>query len=219
MPDQEPFEKGKLFAGWRVPPKSHLAVFAAVVILFIWQGVAAGGRGDWFHPINLAFHEAGHIVFAPLGIFVGMLGGSLFQCLVPLFFAAAFLKRREPMGLAFCLMWFGQNLIDVAVYIADARDMFLPLVTPGGGEAIHDWNWLLSRLGLVQRCKGIAFMGAAAGWMLMAAAAGAYVWFWIYMNKPEADTGQDEEKTAAKAREQVLRKKLREMAVRRRSGR
>jgi hypothetical protein len=34
--------------------------------------------------------------------------------------------------------------------MADARKMALPLVTPfGGEEIIHDWNYLLGKLGLL----------------------------------------------------------------------
>ena len=44
----------------------------------------------------------------------------------------------------------GTNLFSVAVYMADARKMALPLVTPfGGEEIIHDWNYLLGKLGLL----------------------------------------------------------------------
>ena len=34
------------------------------------------------HLINLVFHEAGHILFAPFGSFMMSLGGSLLQVIV-----------------------------------------------------------------------------------------------------------------------------------------
>ena len=44
----------------------------------------------------------------------------------------------------------GTNLFSVAGYMGDARKMELPLVTPfRGEEIIHDWNYLLGKLGLL----------------------------------------------------------------------
>ena len=43
------------------------------------------------------------------------------------------------------LFWTGESITDVAIYMADARTMALPLV--GGGH--HDWNYLLGTLGLL----------------------------------------------------------------------
>jgi hypothetical protein len=54
----------------------------------------------------------------------------------------------------------GQNCLNIARYVADARAMELPLV--GGGE--HDWNYLLSVWGALPRDTQIAhdirFVGA-----------------------------------------------------------
>ncbi len=46
---------------------------------------------SFLHLINLPFHEAGHILFIPLGRFMTVLGGSLFQVIVP-----ASLDRHLP---------------------------------------------------------------------------------------------------------------------------
>ena len=59
--------------------------------------------GSLIHPVNLAFHEAGHVVFAPLGSFMMSLGGSLFQLIVPLACAWALLFQQEdPFGASVC---------------------------------------------------------------------------------------------------------------------
>lgn len=55
----------------------------------------------------------------------------------------------------------------MAAYIADARAMDLPLVSPfAGDEIIHDWNWLLSEMGWLAHDQGIAgftrFLGAVS---------------------------------------------------------
>ena len=104
-----------------------------------------------FKGINLGFHEMGHMVFNPFGEFWTVAGGSLFQCLVPLLSTLMFLRQRDYFGIAFCFGWLSTNLFDVAVYCDDARKLALPLVTPfKGGETIHDWNFMLDKLNIIQ---------------------------------------------------------------------
>jgi len=115
-----------------------------------YQGIAKG--------LNLALHEIGHILFGVFGEFLGILGGSLFQCLCPAIAFAVFRRQGDRFALAFCFAWLGTNLFDVATYIADARAMELPLVSPfgGDGEIIHDWNWILDRLGWLAHDQALA---------------------------------------------------------------
>jgi hypothetical protein len=51
-------------------------------------------------------------------------------------------------------MWFGQNIINVSIYIKDAIVMQLPLL--GGDSVIHDWNYILSELGILHLAPNIA---------------------------------------------------------------
>lgn len=47
--------------------------------------------------VNLIFHEAGHVIFSPLGEFMAVLGGSIGQLMIPLLVLLAFLLRyRNP---------------------------------------------------------------------------------------------------------------------------
>ncbi len=101
--------------------------------------------------VDLAIHEAGHVFFGLLGQFVGYLGGTLFQLLVPFTFFGYFLQRRDRFAAAVLLWWVAQNLWNVSVYVKDARSMELPLL--GGG--LHDWNYILGRLDLLRRDQEI----------------------------------------------------------------
>ena len=124
------------------PRTSRYARLAVLVALALY-GVAslrAPGDGRLLDGVDLAIHETGHLVFAPFGEFVTMLGGTLLQLLFPLAFVVYFLRRKERFGAAVCLWWVAQNCWNVSVYVADARAQELPLV--GGGE--HDWFYLLS---------------------------------------------------------------------------
>ena len=86
-------------------------------------------------------------MFGPFGEFIGFLGGTLMQLIVPSAFAVYFLHRRDRHAATVTLWWIAQNLWNVSVYISDARAQELPLV--GGGE--HDWTYLLDALNLLEK--------------------------------------------------------------------
>ncbi len=141
---------GMVLAGWALV----WIALAAWGLNFIAMDPAANAAARSFmHNINLPFHEAGHILFRPFGRFLTVLGGSLFQVLVPLIVAIAFLARRHPFGASVGLWWTGQSLIDIAPYIHDARSMSIVLLTGGTGRdhpGFHDWNNLLRWTGLLK---------------------------------------------------------------------
>jgi hypothetical protein len=121
----------------------------ALIGLMGWWTLSMGsGAASWcfLDFANLAFHESGHLFFRPLGETMMFLGGTLGQLLVPALLVGWFLVReRKPFAAAFCLWWIGESLINVSIYMADARELRLPLV--GGGD--HDWNELFFRFGLL----------------------------------------------------------------------
>jgi hypothetical protein len=101
----------------------------------------------WLDLVNLVFHEAGHAVFGFLGDFLGVLGGTLMQLLIPAIATGHFLLNGQRWSGMVTLFWVSQSLFSVSVYVKDARVQALPLL--GGDGVIHDWNWLLGRLGLL----------------------------------------------------------------------
>ncbi len=153
----------------------------AVVLLgmIVWGGklvffsIASNGVGEsWLHLINLPFHEAGHVIFRPLDQFMTTLGGTLGQLLVPLVcMAVLLLKTRDPIGAAVCLWWFGENFLDIAPYINDARAGELPLVGENFGHSspygFHDWEYLLTETGLLRYDHVLAKASHALGSIVM----------------------------------------------------
>lgn len=126
------------------------------------------------HNVNLVFHEAGHWMFGILGNETLMiLGGSLNQVLIPLLVAVAFWVRRDAAGFAFALFWMFENFLDVAVYMADARALELPLIG-GLGEEAHDWRNLFMRWNLLAKDTLIAKYASTIGWIGM-----CVVWAWL----------------------------------------
>ena len=129
-------------------------------------------KGCFLDLVNLAFHEAGHLFLTPFGETLHFLGGTLGQLAVPGMLVAYFLRfRRQPFAAAVCAWWAGENLTNVAVYMADARDLALPLV--GGGH--HDWNTLFYQFALLSQ-ESVASVSAATHWAGSAIMLGSLAW-------------------------------------------
>jgi len=137
---------------WRLP---FLIWFAYVLIRHLINPM----YNSILAPLNLGIHELGHLIFSLFGKFIGIAGGTILQCLTPLFGAINFYRQQDFFAIALCFGWLSTNLFDVARYVADARLMSLPLVAPFGSEdVVHDWNYLLSRMGLLQFDTALAFI-------------------------------------------------------------
>jgi len=128
-----------------------VAIFAWGLKLFFVPIEEAGN--NILHYVNLPFHEAGHIFFGLFGEFLTVLGGSLFQLIVPMICVVVLLlKTRDPFGASVALWWFGENFIDMAPYINDARSLELMLlggVTGKEKPGFHDWENILGTLGIL----------------------------------------------------------------------
>jgi hypothetical protein len=84
---------------------------------------------------------------------------ALGQLFVPTAFTVYFFLRSELYSAAVTFFWIGQNLFNISVYIKDAQAMVLPLVSVGGGgDSIHDWNYMLSGLGLLRHDQAVGTM-------------------------------------------------------------
>jgi hypothetical protein len=146
---------------------------------------------SFLHLVNLAFHEAGHVLLAPFGHFVSVLGGSLFQVLVPVACWVAFSTTNPDVwGRLFALWWGGQNLCDVALYVNDARALQLVLLGGRTGAEVqgHDWEYLLGRLGLLAQDHRLAWAMHLAGGLLMLLALGWGVRLLLAGDSPEEQT-------------------------------
>jgi hypothetical protein len=117
------------------------------ILLIVWTQNLLSQERPWIFldGVNLLFHEAGHVLFIFGGEFLSFLGGTIAQLSIPCLIGIYFLIKKQFFELFFSLFWLGDNLINVSLYIKDARSQTLELV--GGG--IHDWNTILSQLNLL----------------------------------------------------------------------
>jgi hypothetical protein len=134
----------------------YLKAFGAV-LLAVYGILLARDAAEYrfLDRVDLVAHEAGHLLLSWFGERLMVMGGTLGQLFVPTAFTVYFFLRRELYSAAVTFFWIGQNLFNISVYIKDAQDMALPLVSVGGGDAIHDWNYMLSGLGMLRHDQAV----------------------------------------------------------------
>jgi hypothetical protein len=152
--------------------------FGVAVLAFLtWRFAVAPLDGSalasFLHLPNLIFHEAGHVLFSGFGRFMTVLGGSLLQVLVPVICAGTFLYQQDDrFAAAVCTWWAGQNLVDLAPYVADARRLKLVLLGGRTGAEVegHDWEYLLTSLGWMHLDQTLGRAAQVAGTLVMISA-------------------------------------------------
>ena len=149
-------------------------VYLAMVI-WVLRLMTTTNRYDYIaesflHMVNLPFHEAGHVFFSPFGRFLHVLGGTLGQLLIPFIVLCAFLLKGDRFGAAVGLWWFGENFLDIAPYVDDARAGQLILlggVTGSEVKGFHDWEVILTSLGWLPYDQLIARISFGTGIIFM----------------------------------------------------
>jgi hypothetical protein len=150
------------------------AVLTVILAVYGYSCLRDPGEYRWLDSLDLAIHETGHLLFGFAGETLMLLGGTLFQLLVPAAFVVALWRAGDRHGATIPLWWMGQNCWNISVYVRDARAQELPLV--GGGE--HDWAILLANWDWLNRDHALAdavhLLGAAlyviaviGGWLFL----------------------------------------------------
>lgn len=148
--------------------KTVVALLAT--IYFLW---CAWNPYQWhlIDGVNLLIHEAGHLIFMPFGEFIMIAGGSLFQVVMPTAFVAYFYWNEKSYSAALTLFWVGESLLNVSVYAGDAVALQLPLL--GGQDTLHDWHYMLERLGWLNQTPAVSGLLRLVATLIILAAAGA----------------------------------------------
>ncbi len=168
--------------------KNYLKLIVALVFssYFLIYATQAKDLNNWnlLDNVDLIIHEAGHVIFMFFGQFLNILGGSLFQILIPVVFALYFfIWRKENFSGSLLLFWIGQNIINVAIYMGDSIKQELPLL--GGDNVIHDWNYILSSLGLLKYTDILATITYNGGFLVIIVGAVFSFYFAWYNMKYE----------------------------------
>lgn len=162
---------------WRPVSLAVLIPWCAFYALFLLQAARGSGPFLMIDVVFVPIHEGGHLLFRFFGEFLMVAGGTLLQLGVPLMLALVFVFQRQVPGTAFCMFFFFEQFLPIATYMADARAQELPLLTVGDSDTvIHDWNYLLGRLGLLNQDTHIAHAVRIIGWLGMLATVAWMVW-------------------------------------------
>lgn len=165
--------RDRLALPWTLGSRAaRLATWVALGLLLLWMRVDDDAFLGILDSANLAFHEAGHLVYGFFGETAGLYGGTFGQLTFPLVATGIFLWRRQAVPLTITVAWLGQNLVNIARYCADARAQELPLV--GGGE--HDWTNILGRWHALHRDTQIAGLFRVVGVALVVGAGAWLAW-------------------------------------------
>ena len=161
-------------AEWLPIPRAASVATGIFYAWFLWYAFGKqGGDFLFLDAGNAVIHEAGHPLFSYLGDFMTVLGGTLFQLLVPFLLAMAFSL--------FMVVVF-ENLLYVAQYMSTARSLEGQYIAIGAGAMsgdemdpnMHDWHNLFSRFGLLQRDIEISQSTHRLAWIGMLA---TIAWF------------------------------------------
>ena len=68
--------------------------------------------------------------------------------------------------------------------MADAEARRLPLVSPFSGHPLHDWNYLLGRLGWLGACEELGFLTKLLATVVMGVSIGFGAWLVWKMLRP-----------------------------------
>jgi len=206
-PDRPAVLERLLYVPARVGSLNFYCRCIAYAFCFVWGWRlyamdigAADIMNSFMHLIVLPIHEAGHVLFIPLGRFMSVLGGSLFQVLLPLILMGAFVfglggSRRDNFAAALMLWWAAVAIIDVAPYIWDAFDPKMMLLggATGAESDGHDWQNILGDLGLIKRAHLIAGIAHTLGLMVMLV---AYAWgaalLYLQFHRRDSDAFEEE---------------------------
>ncbi len=168
-------------------PWARLGLLLGMTWVF-WRHLRDTGYNSLLGGLNLGIHELGHVVFSPFGQFLAIAGGTLLQCAAPIIAGVLFWRQRDYFAIAFALCWLGTNFFAIAPYAADAIVQELPLVSVGSGEPIHDWGYMLGRLGWMHHATTVGglFRAAGASAMLCGLLAGGWL---VWQNAAHARGG------------------------------
>jgi hypothetical protein len=153
---------------WLPVPRIALAGWIIFFGLFLLQLAQGSGLVGLMDNVFVPIHEGGHLLFRFFGTTISVAGGTFLQLFVPVALAVYFAFQRQVQGVAFCMFFFFEQLLPMSVYMADARAQELQLITVGDSDdVIHDWNYLFTKMGVLEHDTQIAAVVRFVGWIGM----------------------------------------------------
>lgn len=124
-----------------------------------------------FHTVDLVTNLLGYLGFSLFGSFAAYLGGSVVQVAFPFSLFTFLLASGRVFVSSLALFWVAHSIVDVSLYVRDARQMTFTL--GGGGE--HIWSRLLSEMGLLELDRVMGNLLHTGGFVMLLASLGVGV--------------------------------------------
>jgi hypothetical protein len=157
-----------------VPTRKLIAFLIGIAIFALLIFTSEPGFVFALDSANLLFHEAGHPFVGLFSQRLETYGGTMGQLTFPVVLAVSFWRKGEPISFAASVIWFFENWLNIARYMADARAQELPLV--GGGD--HDWARIFGRWRVLNHDTQIAAFVRSVGWLGMIGACAWVICLW-----------------------------------------
>ncbi len=158
-------------AGGAALKRLNLWKFAVVAALTVYGAAYASDHSTdhYIDVVNAYLYQGGRMIFAPVGVLQHHLGGSFFQCLVPLLIIGFYSWRRNFYGAAVFAFWLGVNFFNLSIHAGNADNGDLALAA--GNDATADWNWLLAHFNALSSSATVETILRSLGFAAFAAAA------------------------------------------------
>jgi hypothetical protein len=168
-----------------VPTKKLIGFLVGLAVFAFLLFTSEPGYIRLLDDANLLFHEAGHPAVGLFSARLCVYGGTMGQLTFPVVLAVSFWRKGEAVSFAASVIWFFENWLNIARYMADARVQVLPLV--GGGD--HDWAEIFGRWHAMNQDTQIAAVVRTTGWLGMGAACAWVICLWwvgLYLKRRQS---------------------------------
>lgn len=141
---------------WYVLPWLFGLYLFVEILAFELGGQAGSLPVMVMQSVNFFLHEMAHLTAAFLPDLLTAAAGSGSELLLGLGLIIGGFIGRTYFASLFGFLWFMLACQATADYMGDARAQSLSLVSFGGGDPIHDWNFIFTKLGMLEQAGLIA---------------------------------------------------------------
>lgn len=154
-------------------------------------------------PMSMLYfglHELAHAFTMGLPSIITAASGSISEIIFGGLLVFAAIRTRYYFAAVYCSLWLAFAFKDAGIYMSDARAQNLMLFSPFGDTAIHDWNFVFEKLGILQADRLIGGVSIGLGYIVGATALAGGIWIMILSAGSQDDAAKKAHAVALAAR-------------------
>lgn len=120
-------------------------------------------------PMSMLYfglHELAHAFTMAFPAVITAAAGSLSEILFGVLLVYALIRSKAFFAAVYACLWLAFAFKDAGIYMSDARAQNLTLFSPFGDNAIHDWQFVFFRLGLLPHDTKIGGAFIVTGYLI-----------------------------------------------------